>query len=333
MRSTKLPSWIERVLGYAPVPAPPHVFSIDARHLRYGQFLRDRQGFRLRNWRQAALPPDSFHAGLLGGPLRDPAGFQGVVGGMVKGVPGLKEASLVVPDHWLRVTFSEITDVPRQTEAREEVLRWKLRRLVPFRVEELRVSAAEVTPLPVQEEPRRLLLGFGVEQLLAQIEDAFAANGVRIGRITNSSLALLSAVELPATNPANAFAAFAAIVQVEQEGYTLIFARDGEPVLHRFKPFTGGVPDSAQAGFVTRDLKLTRNFLDEHFPGSVLGSVMLLASPEAEPQWIDRLQEGLGERVAPVDGRHLPSLRSEDPVAPPWRDLAPMLGAVRQEVA
>ncbi len=319
------------------MPAPPHVFSIDARQLRYGQFLRDRQGFRMRNWRQAALPSDSFHAGLLGGPLRDPAAFQGLLGGLVKGIPGLKEASLVVPDHWLRVTFSEITDVPRQTEAREEVLRWKLRRLVPFRVEELRVSAAEVAPLPVQEEPRRLLLGFGVEQLLGQIEDAFAANGVRIGRITNSSLALLSAVELPAAATPNSFSSFAALVQVEQEGYTLIFARDsGEPVLHRFKPFTGGpggMPDSAQAGFVTRDLKLTRNFLDEHFPGSVLGQVLLLASPEAEPQWIDRLQEGLGERVSPVDGRHLPSLRSEDPVAPPWRELAPMLGAVRQEVA
>lgn len=328
MRSTKLPSWIERLLGYAPVPAPPHVFSLDARHLRYGQFVRDRQGYRLRNWRQAALPADAFHAGLLGGPLRDPAAFQGLVGGMVKGISGLKEASLVVPDHWLRVTFSEITDVPGQTAAREEVLRWKLRRLVPFRVEELRVSAAEVAPLPVQEEPRRLLLGFGVEQLLAQIEDAFAAHGVRIGRITNSSLALLAAVELGAA--ANAFAA---VVQVEPEGYTLIFARGGEPVLHRFKPFAAGAADGGHAGFVTRDLKLTRNFLDEHFPGSALGPVLLLAPPDAEPQWMDRLQEGLGERVAPVDGRHLPPLRSEDPVAPPWRDLAPMLGAVRQEVA
>lgn len=317
---------MQRLLGYGPVPAPPHAFSLDAHRLRYGQFVRDRQGFRLRGWREAALPPDAFHAGLLGGPLRDTTAFQGLVGGMVRGIgKGLREASLVVPDAWLRVTFTEITDVPRQAEARDEVLRWKLRRLVPFRIDELRVGAVEVDPLPVQEEPRRLLLGFGVEQLLAQIEDAFAAHGVRIGRITSSSLALLSAVELPAEG-------FAAVVQVEAEGYTLIFARGGEPVLHRYKPFTGGMPETSQAGFVTRDLKLTRNFLDEHFPGSPLGPVLLLAPPEAEPHWIERLREGLGEGVAPIDGRHLPTLRSEDPVAPPWRDLAPMLGAVRQEV-
>ena len=320
------------------MPAPPHAFSLDTRRLRYGQFVRDRHGFRLRNWRQAALPPDAFHAGLLGGPLRDPAAFTALVGNLVQGL-ALREASLVVPDAWLRVSFTEITDIPRQSEARDEVLRWKLRRLVPFRVDELRVGGVEVEPLPVQEEPRRMLLGFGVEQLLAQIEDAFAAHRVRIGRITSSSLALLSAVEIPASSSGGGFSA---VVQVEPEGYTLIFARGGEPVLHRYKPFTGGMPaplDTPQAGFVTRDLKLTRNFLDEHFPGSTLGPVLLLAPPEEEQSWTDLLRDGLGAGavtpvdVTPIDGRTLPSLRSEDPVAPPWREIAPMLGAVRQEVA
>jgi hypothetical protein len=316
------------------VPAPPHAFSLDGHRLRYGQFVRDRQGFRLRNWRQASLPPDSFHSGLLGGPLRDPAAFTAFVGGLVQGA-GIREASLVVPDAWLRVSFSEITDVPTQAEARDEVLRWKLRRLVPFRVDELRVSAAEVEPLPVQEEPRRLLLGFGVEQLLAQVEDAFAAHNVRIGRITSASLALLAAVEIPADSSSGG--GFSAVVQVEPEGYTLIFARGAEPVLHRYKPFTGGMPEGPQVGFVTRDLKLTRNFLHEHFPGSTLGPVLLLAPPEEEQNWMERLREGLGEgpatpSVIPIDGRTLPSLRSEDPVAPPWREIAPMLGAVRQEI-
>ncbi|MEA2562981.1 MAG: type pilus assembly protein PilM [Acidobacteriota bacterium] len=349
MRSTKLPSWtssglngFRKLLGYDPVPAPPHAFSLDGHRLRYGQFVRDRQGYRLRNWRQAPLPPDSFHSGLLGGPLRDPAAFTALVGSLVQGAGGgnrgnrgIRDASLVVPDAWLRVSFSEITDVPRQAEARDEVLRWKLRRLVPFRVDELRVGAAEVEPLPVQEEPRRLLLGFGVEQLLAQVEDAFAAHHVHIGRITSASLALLSAVEIP---PGQSTGGFSAVVQVEPEGYTLIFARGGEPVLHRYKPFTGGMPEGPQVGFVTRDLKLTRNFLHEHFPGSTLDPVLLLAPPEEEQNWMDRLREGLGEgsgtlSIIPIDGRSLPSLRSEDPVAPPWREIAPMLGAVRQEVA
>jgi hypothetical protein len=328
VRSTKLPSWIERLLGFDPIPSPPHVFALDEERLRYGHFARDRHGFRLRAFREAALPRDPFQHGPLGGPLRDPIAFRDLVAEMVKAIPGgVREASLVLPDTWLRVTFTESGDLPQERAALDEVLRWKLRRLVPFRVDELRVDATEVSPVPGQEEPRRLLLGFAIEQLLAQIEEAFAAAGVRVGKISNASLALLSAVQ-PAPD-----GAFSALVLVGDEGYTLIFARGGEPVLHRYKGFTGNLPEAARASFVGRDLRLTRNFLDEHFPGATIGSVLLLAAPDLEPMWLDRLEEGLGAPAAPVDGRHLPPLRAEESSVPPWRSLAPMLGAARQEVA
>jgi hypothetical protein len=331
VRSTKLPSWIERALGFDPVPSPPHVFALDGERLRYGQFAHDRHGFRLRAFREAALPRDPFQHGPLGGPPRDPAAFRELVAGMVEAVPGgVREASLVLPDSWLRVTFTESGDLPKTSEAIDEVLRWKLRRLVPFRVDELRVSATEVSPIPGQEEPRRLLLGFAVEQLLAQIEEAFTAAGVRLGQVSNASLALLAAVAATSTAAAGDFSA---VVLVGDEGYALIFARGGEPVLHRYKGFTGALPEASRASFVSRDLKLTRNFLDEHFPGAPLGAVLLLAPPELEPVWLDRLEEGLGRPATPVDGRHLPPLRAEEASVPPWRSLAPMLGAARQEVS
>jgi hypothetical protein len=316
------------VLGLAPVPAPPHVFALTGARLRYAQLGRDRHGFRCRALREAALPRDAFLSGLLGGPLRDPAAFQNTVGSLLRSVPGsVREASLVIPDAWLRVAFAESGDLPRTAEQRDEVLRWKLRRLVPFRVDELRVSAAEVPPLPAQEEPRRLLLGFAIEQLLAQIEDAFAAHGVRLGRISNASLSMLAALTSSRADELTALAL------VEETGYSLAFVRGGAPVLHRFKAFSGGLPDGPRTGFVIRDLKLTRNFLDEQLPGVPLARVLLAAPPEHEPVWVDLLAEGLGEPAAPLDGRHLPPLRAEEGTVPGWRELAPMLGAVRQEVA
>jgi hypothetical protein len=307
---------------------PPNVFLLDDERLRFAQLQRERQGFRLRAWREQALPRDAFQSGPLGGPLRDVAGFGARLDGLVKDVPGgVRDASLVVPDAWLRVAFSEIGDLPRAAEARDEVLRWKLRRLVPFRVDELRIGAAEVMPLPVQEEPRRVLMGFAVELLLAQLEDAFAARGIRLGQISNTSLSLLSAL-----TPAGALD-FLALALVEEQGYTLIFARGGQPVLHRYKGFAGAIPEAARTGSVGRDLKLTRNFLDEHFPGAALGPVLLVAPPDLEPLWLDRLAEGLGQAAAALDGRYLPPLKAEAGGAPPWRDLAPMLGAARREVA
>ena len=353
MRSIKLPSWSKRLLGFAPLPSPPHVFALDETRLRYGQLAADRQGLRLRAFRQLALPPDSFQNGPLGGPLRDPGAFRELVAAILADLPGgVREASLVIPDGWLRVTYAESGDLPRGGAALDEVLRWKLRRLVPFRVDELRIGAAEVSPLPGQEEPRRLLMGFAIEQLLAQLEDAFAAQGVRLGQISNFSLSLLDALAPAAAKaPAPRFASmsgasaaevargrssFMALALVTDDGYALIFARRGEPVLHRYKAAPSpAAADTSPGGSVVRDLRLTRNFLDENFPGSALESVLLLAPPQLEPIWLDRLQQGLGRRAAVVDGAVLPPLRSEDgftPV-PPWREVAPMIGAARRMVA
>jgi len=350
VRSIKLPSWSRRLLGFAPLPSPPHVFALDETRLRYGQLLADRQGLRLRAFRQLQLPPGSFQNGLLGGPLRDPGAFRELVGAILEDLPGgVREASLVIPDAWLRVTYAESSDLPRGGAALDEVLRWKLRRLVPFRVDELRVSATLVSPLPGQEEPRRLLMGFAIEQLLAQLEDAFTAHGVRLGQISNVSLSLLdalqpaagakaqvwsSAVSGGAASQARGRAAFMALTLVEDDGYALIFARRGEPVLHRYKAMSGAAADTSPGGAVVRDLRLTRNFLDEHFPGSTLETVLLLAPPPLQPLWLDRLQQGLGRRAAVVDGAVLPALRSEAPSAlPPWRELAPMIGAARRMIA
>jgi len=343
-----------------PLPSPPHVFALDEARLRYAQLVVDRQGLRVRDFRQLALPPDAFQNGLLGGPLRDPGAFRELVGGILEGIPGgVREASLVVPDAWLRVTYAECGDLPRGGAALDEVLRWKLRRLVPFRVDELRIGAAEVSPLPGQEEPRRLLMGFAIEQLLAQLEDAFLAHGVRLGHIGNVSLSLLEALPLAGPgasgSPGSVWAApgpvaslapappagaprgrssFLALTLVEEDGYTLILARRGEPVLHRYKGLAGAAADTVPGGSVVRDLRLTRNFLDEHFPGSTLESVLLLAPPALQPIWLERLQQGLGRRAAAVDGALLPPLRGEGLAAlPPWRDLAPMVGAARRMIA
>ncbi len=303
---------------------------MDERRLRYGHLVLDRAGLRLRGFRQLALPPDAFMNGLLGGPLREPGAFRELVGALVEGIPGgVRDASLVVPDAWLRVTYAESGDLPRGAAALDEVLRWKLRRLVPFRVDELRIGATFVSPLPRQEEPRRLLLGFAIEQLLAQLEDSFAAHGVRLGQISNVSLSLLAALTPTGSR------SFLALTLVEDEGYTLIFARRGEPILHRYKSFGGLAADGGAAGpggSVVRDLRLTRNFLDENFPGSALETVLLLAPPAVERLWLDRLEKGLERPAAAVDGSLLPPLHADGAPLPPWRELAPMVGAARRVI-
>jgi hypothetical protein len=310
-----------RLVGLGAVAAPPHVFALDERRLAYGRFVAAGAGHELRELRRVELPADSFVPGPLGGVPRDPAAFAERLDQLLSGLSApISQASLVLPDAWLRVAFVEIGELPRAADSREEIVRWKVKRLVPFKVDDLRLSFTEVATLPQQTEPRRLLVAFALEAVLASLEEAFAARGIWLGRITSASLALLPAVERPL-----ATAGLGALAVVHDTGYTLLFTRRGEPVFHRFK----GVDGPARDGAVPRDLKLTRAFVAEHLPEAELDRVLLAAPADRVGDWSRWLAEGFGRPAEPLEALQLP-LAATDRVA--WSEVAPMFGAVREEV-
>lgn len=309
--------------------APPYAFACSETELAFAAFQRAEGGLVLREYRRQALEPGTFAQGLLGGPPREPRPFAERVRAFVSSLStSVREASLVVPDSWLRTVFAEVGELPANGSAREEALRWKLKRLVPFRVDELRVRAADVTPLPGQEEPRRLLLGFGIEALFGHMERAFRDAGVQIGRISNRGLSGLGAVETPE-------GALSGLALASATGYTLAFARGAEPVLHRFKSFSDSLPLDARAAAVSRDMRLTRTFLEDNFPNVPLGQVVLAAPDGEGAAWSEWLEAGLGHRIqSPAAGAVVPVRAPSDAGAerPGWSELLPLAGTVCQEV-
>ncbi len=327
MRSIKLPSWTERLLGIDPRPVPPHVFALDGRALVYGRFVRGESGYDVDAFAQADLPEGLFGDGPLGGQMHDPGLFKPLVRELVELVDGgVAEASLVLPDAWLRVALTEMSELPSRGARRDEILRWKLKHQVPFRVEDLRVEAVEVAPLPRQEEKHRLLLGFGIEQLLGQIETTFADCGVHLGQIVNASLATVESVREVAQD-----VSLAVLVLANSGGYSLTFTRAGEPLLHRFRAMDGKMGEEAAARLVLRDLRLTRTFLGDQLPDSELERVLLVSGPQQRSFWLESLERGL-ERPTVAVGREQLPLQGQVPDISP-SVLAPMLGAARGEFA
>ncbi len=323
MRSIKLPSWIERALGFDPIASPPHVFSVAQNELRYGAFHLGPQGYAFDVEKSVELPDETFVNGVLGGPLRDIKGFQSRLEALMAdiGTP-VPMASLVLPDTWMRLVFSELSDLPRNPADRREILAWKLKRLVPFSVDDLRISAMEVTPFPSQEEPKRLLLGFAIELLMTQLESAFDQVGTELGHITNTTLAILSSLEHTVAPDE-----LAALISVFDDSYTLSFFRSGEPLLYRYKAFADG---GAYGDSVLRDLRMTINFLERHFPETHLQRVFLAAPAELEEQWLGWLQGELDLMPEPLRFEHFELTRGRAGAS--WVRMAPLLGAASLEV-
>lgn len=322
---------------------PPQAFSCSETELAFAAFQRAEGGLVLREYRREALDPQTFQHGLLGGPPREPRVFAERVASFVSGLEtSVKDAVLVVPDAWLRTAFAQVGEIPSNGSAREDVLRWKLKRLVPFRVDELRVRATEVSPLPGPsapsgqadrsgEESRRMLLGFGIETLFGHLERSFREAGVNLGRIANRGLSALGAV---ATDEG----VLTGMALASDEGYTMAFARGSEPVLHRFKPFSGDLPPEARGATVRRDGRLTRTFLEDHYPGTPLGEIVVAAPDGAVDDWVRWLEEGFGHPVKRPGAAAVVPVRAEagatwgDGAGPGWVDLLPLAGTVCQEV-
>jgi len=336
VKSTKLRSSIERLLGAGPRAVPPHAFACSATALTYARFEREGGGLVLARHHSEALPADTFQHGLLGGPPREPRSFEERVAGFVESLGGgVEAASLVVPDGWLRTAFAEVAELPSDSRGRDEVLRWKLKRLVPFRVDELRVRAAEVTTIAGQDEPRRLLLGFGLDGLFSHLERAFAGAGVRIGRIANEGLSAIGALA-PEVRGDGA-RSLVGMLLGSDGGYTLVVVRGDEPVLHRFKGFSDALPEDARASSVIRDLRLTATFLEEHYPDLPLERLVLAASDDSTARWSRWIEEGGFARVELLGREQTVPLRVGAGVtigsAALEHELLPLVGAVCQEVA
>ena len=305
MRSTKLPLWIERLVGLDDPRGPVSVFMLDERELVLAHFLRqDGSVPELQAVRRRELPADTFQEGPLGGPLREPAQFHEIVAELQQaadtaiGEP-IARAALVVPDRWLRLTFAELEEVPGKPHLREETLRFKLRKQVPFRVEELRVRGRRTGA--AGNGAKRFLIGFGVEHVLTQIEDSFRSAGIHIGAVTNESLGAADGIAR-LQGDSGAFL----LLIAHRDGYSLLAHGDGGPALFRYKSIDPELEPSVASNLAVRDLRLTRSFIEERelfgAERTLPGCALMLAAEEARGVWRDRLEEGLGLPARILDG-------------------------------
>jgi hypothetical protein len=290
-------------------PPPPHAFALGADALAYGRMGRDRQGLD----RVESLPLDESWSQL--GPVGllhvDRAQFAAALDGVLKRLekPPVR-ASLVVPNAWMRSIVLDIENLPRQRVEAEEVLRWRLKKLLPCRPEEVRIDW-----LPAGASGRVLVL-LALEKPLAAVEEAFAAAGVHAGRVEPSALALTTL--LPPESEA------AVLVTGEGRTLALVLVVAGRIALLRQKFLP---PDRAAAeAFGVRELARTMQHAREREGTNGTLNVWVASPHEALvgfiADWSAQQQGVVMHRLALGAGR-VPDAPGVDPVRL-WSLLATM---------
>jgi type IV pilus assembly protein PilM len=312
-----------KLLGLAPVPAPPHVFEVDAGAIRYGSFSRRGADWQLERLVESAIAPETFHAGPLGGPLRAREAFEDSLDEVLRQAEeSPAAASLVLPDRWLRLLFTDLEEGLGRDPG-DEILRFKLKKLVPFRVDDLRLRAAIVPAFPGQVG-WRLLLAFAIEQLVRDLEAAFQSRGVRIGQVGSRSLYLMSLLREREDGGL-------LTVNLETDGYSLCYIADGMPYVLRYRAASVDPSDPGQVGHVAQDLRILIAFLEEHLPAHRIGRALVCGEPESTAPWVDFLRDRFEFASRPLAAQDLPVATPSTNVS--WHRVAPLLAAATREIA
>ena len=130
-----------------------------------------------------------------------------------------------MPTSWLRSFLIDVERPPRKDEELHDVVRWRLKKLLPVAPTDLRLS---IVRLPEIDGQKRLLVMAGIERAMHAIESAFGSIGVEVGLITTRLFALVprgAGVVRPAL-----------VVQHEESFLSLLLLTDGVPRLLRTKP-------------------------------------------------------------------------------------------------
>jgi hypothetical protein len=221
-------------------PAPVHAFALSNEALTYGRLSARRDLLRLAV--SEGMPVGWFQLGPLGLLQLDrravAAALSGVIGRLEKKPTS---ASLIVPNPWLRTLTVEVGSLPRSRREAEELILWRLKKLLPCRPEEVRLDY-----VPTGEEGRVLVM-LALKRPLEALEETFAAGGVRVGRIESAVAALANLL------PGGSGPLLLAHVEERSVGIALIGG--GRLLLLRHKPLPGEADRAGET--LTRELDRT----------------------------------------------------------------------------
>ena len=210
--------------------------------------------------------------------------------------------SLILPDNLAKVSIVTLPEKPATRKQLSELLRFKLRRSVPFRLEDAVISSS-ILPGPGPEV--NVLVAVMLRSVVEQYEAAFEAIGARPGLVDLCTPAIFNLVrrEMLATT---AGGSDAALLNCTRTYFTLLIARAGRVVFFRCKTYAGGTNGDSAAtdrlGVIARELSSSISYYQEKLSGAGLGTVFARA-----------VEPGLDEMVPVLERLGVSSVRAVDP--------------------
>ncbi len=173
---------MQRFQRWISEPSPDHVFEITEASLATVAPGAPSQS-RLEVLEERSLTPSPSTPNIA-----RPQLFRDALARMGSAPERRDTAALVIPDYAVRMAILDFEDFPSGEEDRSALIRFRLRKSVPFHIEEAQVAYS----LQLQEQKRIEVLAVAIARpILNEYESIFQDAGFRIGIVTPSCVAAL----------------------------------------------------------------------------------------------------------------------------------------------
>jgi type IV pilus assembly protein PilM len=174
---------LEKVQRWIAEPPPDHVFEITEHGLAQAD-PRNPAPPRVERISERALQPSPNASNVL-----HPQAYRNALRQMTASLPAKRRsAALVIPDYAVRMAILDFQEFPQAEADRLSLLRFRLRKSVPFHVDEAQISYS----IQLQEPQRIDVLAVAIARpILEEYESLFSEHGYRIGLVIPSSLAAI----------------------------------------------------------------------------------------------------------------------------------------------
>ena len=178
-------SVLEKVMGVLRDPPPDFVFEVAANSIAMSR-TRPPAGLQHVPLPAGAIVPSPVKENIL-----DPAAFAAAVRRLAPptGARSKRSAALILPDNCVRIAVLDFDMLPEKEEDRRPLINFRLRKSVPFDIDEAALSY-------FPQAGNKVIVALTPSEIVTHYETPFRAAGFHPGLVTVSSLAMLDLLPL-----------------------------------------------------------------------------------------------------------------------------------------
>ncbi|HLY18337.1 MAG TPA: hypothetical protein VKR61_13990 [Bryobacteraceae bacterium] len=212
-----------------------------------------------------------------------------------------RDAALILPDYCTRIAVLDFDHFPSDVKERLALIRFRLRKSVPFDVES---AAMSYSVQPADGQKIDVVVVVAPLEVVSRYEAPFRAAGMNPGLVTTSSLAALNLID---------DAGITVMAKVTGRALTVMVLHQGRLKLVRCLEISG--PDTAE---IAADLYPTFVYIEDNL-GAKAERLLLCGFGQLLEAARQQFHKEMGVDVEPV----------RSPIAPPGENNAGLLGYLR----